>query len=104
VNSNQYKLGIRILLELIMSSKKLKKKNRISSDAKEPLMVYNANSVRVFNSFDHQADWERSEMAKLNGYECLLRLRQYINIAYQMHGFDPDSLPHNHSIKIVFSA
>ena len=40
-------------------------------------------------------------MAKLNPEEILKQMRQLINLAYSMHGYDPNNLPKKHTIKIV---
>lgn len=40
-------------------------------------------------------------MAALNSEQILQQLRKFINIAYAMHGYDPNNLPQSHSIKIT---
>ncbi len=58
--------------------------------------------LQIFNSFEEQHDYELSEMAKLSGEEILKQMRQMINIAYGMHGYDPLKLPKKHDIKIIY--
>ncbi len=37
-----------------------------------------------------------NEMVKLNGIEILQQMRQMINTAYGMHGYNPNNLPQKH--------
>lgn len=40
-------------------------------------------------------------MQQLSGKERLIQMRQFINIAYGMHGYDPNNLPTVHTVKIL---
>ena len=59
---------------------------------------YGEKTLRIFKSFEDQNNYEREQMAKLTPIELLQNLRRYINIAYGMHGFDPDNLPEKHTL------
>ncbi len=55
----------------------------------------------IFKSFEEQEEYNRLQMANLTPYESLLYLRKMINIAYGMHGYNPDNLPTKHKITIL---
>lgn len=57
--------------------------------------------IQIFQSFLEQEDYKLKELSSLTGEEVLKQLRQLINLAYGMHGFDPNNLPKKHSIKII---
>lgn len=84
-----------------MSKKKAYKKKKDSNELKEPLTIYNSNSLKIFNSFQEQEAYELEQMASLSGVEILVHLRRFINLAFGMHGYNPDKLPKKHSIKII---
>jgi hypothetical protein len=84
--------------------KKNKKLNSEILDIKlsEPLIKYGKeDGFKVFSSFDEQSEYEYQQLSKLSGIEILIHLRKFINIAYAMHGYNPENLPQKHSIKIV---
>jgi hypothetical protein len=56
---------------------------------------------KIFASFEEQEAFEYSQMQQLSGKERLMQMRQFINIAYGMHGYDPDNLPTIHTVKIL---
>ena len=57
--------------------------------------------IRIFKSFEEQAAYELEQMAALTPEEILRQLRQFVNRAYGMHGYDPDKLPKKHFVKII---
>ena len=65
------------------------------------MAAYGTNHVRVFNSFEEQASYELSQLAALSSEQILQQLRKFINIAYGMHGYNPDKLPKKHFVKII---
>ncbi len=64
----------------------------------DPIPEYGGKTIRIFESFEDQNNYEREQMAKLTPIELLQNLRRYINIAYGMHGFDPENLPVKHTL------
>lgn len=74
-----------------------KKKQKVN----EPLATYKSKGIRIFNSFEEQAEYELQQMAVLSPEQILKQLRQFINIAYGMHGYDPENLPKKHFVKII---
>ncbi len=58
----------------------------------------NKNTFRVFASFEEKELFELQEMAALSPLERLQQLRLMINVAYGMHGYNPDKLPTQHHI------
>lgn len=84
-----------------MAKKKLYKAVKDESKVNEPLAVFKTSRIKIFNSFDEQAAYELKEMATLSSVQILQQLRKFINIAYGMHGYNPDSLPKKHFIKII---
>ena len=68
----------------------------------EPVIAYTKkeHSLLFFNSFEEQEEYEIQQMAKLKPIQILGQLRKLINMAYGMHGYNPDKLPNTHSIKI----
>lgn len=67
----------------------------------EPIVLYKNKNFHIFNSFEEQENYKLEQMAKLSSEEILKQMRQLINLAYGMHGFDPNNLPKKHTIKIV---
>jgi hypothetical protein len=80
-----------------MSDKEEKETDKVN----EPGAVYPSREIRVFKSFEEQEAYEMKKMAELSSLEILQQLRKFINIAYGMHGYDPNNLPKEHSIRIV---
>jgi hypothetical protein len=78
-----------------------KKKTVKSKEVNEPTAIYDERKIHIFNSFEEQAEYELKQMAALSSEQILQQLRKFINIAYGMHGYDPDKLPQKHIIKIV---
>ena len=76
--------------------KEKKKQNQVN----EPQSAY-TRLFKIFNSFEEQQEDEIKEMAKLTGEEILKQMRQMINVAYGMHGYDPLNLPKKHDIVII---
>jgi len=63
------------------------------------------NTKRKLTFFASQNEQEEVEMlrfANLSPLERLQEMRQCINLAYGMHGFDPDNLPTQHKLTFVF--
>ncbi len=82
------------------------KKKRYNSDKKtlttnEPAKLYKNRDFQIFNSFEDQETYKLEQMAKLSSEDILKQMRKLINLAYGMHGFDPNNLPKKHTIKIV---
>lgn len=87
-----------------MKKKKNYKENPINDNSvNEPLLNLNKGNKQIitFNSFEEQAAFELKQLTKLSGIDILIQLRKFINIAYAMHGYNPDKLPKKHSIKII---
>ncbi len=84
-----------------MNRKKFNLPEDTPQNANEPLEHFKHMPVHIFHSFEEQAEWELNEMAKLSSIEILQKLRMFINIAYGMHGYDPDKLPLKHTVKII---
>ncbi|MCF8253737.1 MAG: hypothetical protein K9H61_05130 [Bacteroidia bacterium] len=56
---------------------------------------------RIFATFEEQEEYELGQMSRLTPTERLMQMRKFINIAYGMHGYDPNNLPTIHSVKIL---
>jgi hypothetical protein len=69
--------------------------------ASEPQAAYGKRNIRFYNSFEEQAEEEYIYMASLSPIERLKEMRRFINIAYGMHGYDPENLPKKHTIKFI---
>ncbi len=54
------------------------------------------NKLIFFNSFEDMENHSLNEMVKLSGIEILQQIRQMINTAYGMHGYNPNNLPQKH--------
>jgi hypothetical protein len=80
--------------------KKLKSKSSEES-LNEPVVSYPNRSIRIFKTFEDQAEYELIQMSALSPEQILLQLRKCINIAYGMHGYNPDNLPKKHTVKIM---
>ncbi|HVA97297.1 MAG TPA: hypothetical protein VNG53_00260 [Bacteroidia bacterium] len=80
-----------------------KKKNSKSKSNKvsEPTANYQSKKITFFNSFEEQAAYELKQMAALSSIQILQQLRKFINIAYGLHGYNPNKLPKKHSVRIV---
>ena len=68
-----------------------------NTKANEPLVPY-TKTLNIFHSFEEQEAHELKEMAAFSSIEILQHLRQCINLAYGMHGYNPDNLPKKHTI------
>lgn len=84
-----------------MPKKKIYKTKEKPSTVAEPVIDYKKRKIHIFKSFEEQEQYELIEMAALSSLEILEQLRSFINIAYGMHGYNPDNLPKKHSIKII---
>ena len=84
-----------------MPKKKAYKTKEKPTTVAEPNVAYGKRKVHIFKSFEEQEQYELTEMAALSSSEILEQLRRFINIAYGMHGYNPDNLPKKHSIKII---
>jgi hypothetical protein len=84
-----------------MSKKKIFSSKAKQKELKEPSVTYSERKIRVFKSFEEQEAYELNQMASLNSEQILQQLRRFINLAYAMHGYDPNNLPQRHSIKII---
>jgi hypothetical protein len=82
-----------------------KKKDQVNNDEShlnEPAASYSSKrSVKIFNSFEEQENYNRMQMAALTPFERLQQLRKMINVAYGMYGFDPDNLPKKHKLTFL---
>lgn len=74
--------------------------NKEEDKVNEPETSYNKR-IKIFHSHEAQEEYEIKEMAKLSSIEILIAMRKSINIAYGMHGYDPNNLPVKHTVKIV---
>jgi len=82
--------------------KTYKNQQKEESKVNESSGTYNrTHHIQIFKSFEEQARYELQEMAKLSSEQILQQLRKAINIAYGMHGYDPDNLPQKHFVKII---
>lgn len=66
----------------------------------EPSVNY-SRTIKIFNSFEEQELHILNEMASLSSIDILQQLRKLINVAYGMHGYDPDNLPKQHRISNI---
>ncbi len=79
-----------------------KKKGNKNKELNEPLVPYvitEGKQVRIFKSFEEQEEYQLRQMAALSPIQCLEYLRKMINLAYGMHGYDPDKLPTKHKLR-----
>ena len=83
-----------------MIKKKYKTKKAVPEEVIDPLSIYKNSRIKFFNSFEEQEEYELREMAKLSPVEILQQMRQLINIAYGMHGYDPKKLPKKRNLTI----
>jgi hypothetical protein len=67
----------------------------------ESSVQYLPKKLAIYHSFEEQEAEQLLAMSRLTSVEILLQLRQMINLAYGMHGYDPDNLPSKHSIRIA---
>ncbi len=72
-----------------------------TSNAAEPQAEYGKKTLHIFKSFEEQEEFDLKYMVSLTPIETLTEMRKFINLAYGMHGFDPENLPKKHTIKIV---
>ncbi|CAN5846139.1 hypothetical protein BH11BAC7_BH11BAC7_24990 [soil metagenome] len=79
-----------------MSKRKFK-----NNQANEIAGKYKSREIKFFGSFEEQEAYELQQMALLTSQEILEQMRQSINIAYGMHGYDPDNLPQVHTVRII---
>ncbi len=71
-----------------------------NNEVNEP-QAFIKREIRIFASFEEQEEFERKQMQQLSPEERLMQMRQFINIAYGMHGYNPDNLPKKHTVKII---
>lgn len=71
--------------------------NNKENKANDPLVPY-TKRLNIFHSFEEQEAHELKEMAAFSSIEILQHLRQCINLAYGMHGYNPNKLPKKHTI------
>ena len=74
--------------------------NNENNEVNDPAASYNSN-FRIFNSFEEQEQYELKLMASYSPKQILEQMRMFINTAYGMHGYDPNNLPKEHSIRII---
>ena len=84
-----------------MSKKKVYKTKSKANQVNEPLEEYKTKQIQIFTSFEEQDEFNLKQIAELSSEEILVQLRQLINLAYDMHGYNPDALPKTHTIKII---
>ncbi|MDQ3110136.1 MAG: hypothetical protein M3R17_09590 [Bacteroidota bacterium] len=80
---------------------KRKQKKDEPNEVNEPATEYNARNIIFFNSFEEQEEYELKQMASYSSLQILEQLRQSINIAYGMHGYNPEKLPQIHNVRII---
>jgi hypothetical protein len=76
-------------------------KRKLPDEVNEPAAEYQAGKIIFFHSFKEQEEYELKQMAALSSIQILEQLRKFINVAYVMHGYNPDNLPLAHSIRII---
>lgn len=81
--------------------KKKVNKDKPMNLSEEPVNGYPKHSVKIVGSHSELDNESMEKMALLNPVEILQQLRQLINLAYGMHGYDPNNLPKKHTIKII---
>ena len=84
-----------------MSAKKKSLQKKNTSKVEETLSPYAKREIKIFHSHKEEEDYKLQQMALLTSEENLQHLRKLINIAYGMHGYDPDNLPKKHTVKII---
>jgi hypothetical protein len=84
-----------------MPAKKKKLSKKRTSTVEEPIIPYAKRGIKIFYSHEQQEEYELKQMSLISPKEALQNLRKLINLAYGMHGFDPNKLPSKHSIKII---
>jgi hypothetical protein len=83
-------------------AKKKNKQTKTGNELNEPAAAYAVNnSLLIFSSLEEQEQYNRMQMIRLTPLERLQQLRKMINLAYGMHGFDPDNLPTKHKLTIL---
>lgn len=75
-------------------------KEENKNNLNEPIVPY-TRSLQIFHSFEEQEAYNLKEMASFSPLESLQHLRKCINLAYGMHGFDPNNLPKKHTISNI---
>ena len=90
-----------------MAGKKLKKekeenKSQVNERAAPYTPLKNKHRLRIYKSFEEQEEDELSYRASLSPLERLEQLRKLIDLAYGIHGYNPNNLPKKHSIKIEY--
>lgn len=98
IKENFVKLNIDRLGNISPKKKSQNPQNGNSDIVSEPDISYQKRTLKFFNSFQEQNDYERNQMAQLTKTELMQNLRRYINIAYGMHGYDPGNLPKKHKL------
>ncbi|MBY0427251.1 MAG: hypothetical protein K2Q22_16570 [Cytophagales bacterium] len=72
-----------------------------TDNAKDPQPEYLHSRLRFFKSFEEMNEYDAKQMAALSPLECLIRLRHNINLAYGMHGYDPENTPAIRHIQMI---
>jgi hypothetical protein len=57
--------------------------------------------LSFFNSQEEKEELDLMRMRNLSHEERMMEMRQCINVAYGMHGFDPSNLPQKHKITFI---
>ncbi len=83
------------------AQKKYSLKRKDLPTVKDEFISYSEDKLRIMNSQEELELYELKRMAGLSPVQLLTEMRQLINLAYGMHGFDPHNLPSKHSIKII---
>jgi hypothetical protein len=81
--------------------KDIKPPKKSNSNASEPKIAYEKKRIRIYHSFEEEAEDELKFMASLSPMESLQLMRKYIDNTYRMNGFNPENLPKKHKITIV---
>lgn len=85
------------------AQKKYSLKRKDLPTVKDEFISYSEDKLLIMNSQEELELYELKRMAGLSPVQLLTEMRQLINLAYGMHGFDPTDLPKKHSIKIIRS-
>lgn len=86
---------------MLLAKQKSYKNNNKPKEVKEPISSLKKSNIKIFHSFEEQEEHELQQMAKLSPEEVLIHLRKLINLAYGMHGYNPNNLPKKHFIRII---
>ena len=61
----------------------------------------NHHKLTFFNSQEEKEEIDLIRMRNMSHEERMIELRQCINLAYGMHGYDPLNLPKKHTLTFI---